>query len=204
MSNSQLGQDFWVLEKLKYKKNGFFVEAGACDGINLSNTLLLEKKYGWTGICCEPNISYFNLLKNNRKCLLDNRALYLEDNLELEFFPAYELGGTFEDFKIEQSRIQQRTQFLSYKVKTVSLNTLLQDFNAPFEIDYISLDTEGSELKILQNFNFNKYNVKIFSVEHNTGPRNDGGKYLSEMINLFKYFDYKYEINQWDCYFFKQ
>jgi FkbM family methyltransferase len=204
MSNSQIGQDLWVLEKTKYKKNGFFVEAGACDGLIFSNTFFLEKDYNWSGICCEPNINYFNLLKNNRKCLFDNRALYEKDELEIEFFPANEIGGTFQDFKEEPSRIIERTKFLPYKVKTVSLNTLLDQHNAPSQIDYISLDTEGSELKILQNFNFNKYKVKIFSVEHNTEQRKDNGLYLSKIIELFNYFGYNYEINQWDCYFIKQ
>ena len=50
-SYSQLKQDLNVLKYLNHKKNGYFVQVGAADGINLSNTYLIRKKYDWTGIC---------------------------------------------------------------------------------------------------------------------------------------------------------
>ncbi len=53
-SNAQLLQDLWVLYELKEKRHGYFVEFGACDGISLSNTLLLEKTFGWQGALAEP------------------------------------------------------------------------------------------------------------------------------------------------------
>jgi hypothetical protein len=53
------------------------------------------------------------------------------------------------------------------KIKSISLNNLIKKYQLGKNIDYISIDTEGSELNILKNFNFKKYNVKIFTIEHN-------------------------------------
>ncbi|MDA9981739.1 hypothetical protein N9H39_03180 [Gammaproteobacteria bacterium] len=62
---SQAGQDRWVVETLKGKKNGFFLEIGASDGVNLSNTYALERELGWTGCCVEPNpMDYAKLRKD--------------------------------------------------------------------------------------------------------------------------------------------
>ena len=54
-----------------------------------------------------------------------------------------------------------------YKVHTISLKDLLLKNNAPKEIDLISIDTEGSELEIIEQFDFNKYKTKIIIIEHN-------------------------------------
>jgi hypothetical protein len=51
-SYSQAGQDLWVLKESGHKNNGFYIEIGAYDPTNLSNTLLLEQK-GWSGISFE-------------------------------------------------------------------------------------------------------------------------------------------------------
>ena len=53
-TKSQINQDIFVLYTLNWKRNGFFVEFGATDGMDLSNTYLLEKDFGWRGILSEP------------------------------------------------------------------------------------------------------------------------------------------------------
>jgi len=57
----------WILFLLDNKKNGYFVEFGACDGLLFSNTLLLEKSFGWDGILAEPNRSYHKQIRKNRR-----------------------------------------------------------------------------------------------------------------------------------------
>ncbi len=79
-SYSQIEQDLKVLKYFDYKKNGYFIEVGANDGIKLSNTYLLEKDYNWKGICIEPVPSIFNKLKKNRKSINLNYAVYNVDN----------------------------------------------------------------------------------------------------------------------------
>ena len=67
--------DLFVLETLG-EKRGYFVEAGALDGVQVSNTLLLEESYGWTGICVEPDPQLYAELVENRTCICEQVCLY--------------------------------------------------------------------------------------------------------------------------------
>jgi FkbM family methyltransferase len=168
-SFSQYSQDLFVLSILNHKKNGYFIDFGATDGIFLSNSYLLERDYGWSGILAEPAKCWHNSLFLNRKSHIDTRCVWTESNQLINFIEAdvAELS-TISDFT--SNDIHGSTRALnsnSYSVKTVSLNDLLYFYNAPSEIDYLSIDTEGSEFLILENFNFNKYKIKIITVEHN-------------------------------------
>ena len=168
-SFSQYSQDLFVLSILNHKKNGYFIDFGATDGIFLSNSYLLERDYGWSGILAEPAKCWHNSLFLNRKSHIDTRCVWTESNQLINFIEAdvAELS-TISDFT--SNDIHGSTRSLnsnSYSVKTVSLNDLLYFYNAPSEIDYLSIDTEGSEFLILENFNFNKYKIKIITVEHN-------------------------------------
>jgi len=58
----------------------------------------------------------------------------------------------------------------TYDVKTISLEDLLDKYNSPKIIDYLSIDTEGSEFEILSNFNFDKYQFRVITCEHNFQP----------------------------------
>jgi hypothetical protein len=52
---TEFGQDIFVLKLLGWKRNGFFLDSGASDGVISNNTHLLEDSYDWKGICIEPN-----------------------------------------------------------------------------------------------------------------------------------------------------
>ena len=74
-SPAQLFQDLFVLFSLSQKREGFFVEFGATDGVELSNTLLLERSYGWNGILAEPAKCWHKDLRTNRNCVIDTRCV---------------------------------------------------------------------------------------------------------------------------------
>jgi hypothetical protein len=64
MGYSQAGQDQFVIDMLKGKKGGVYVEIGAWHSIDISNTYILEKDYGWTGVSFEidqEKVDEFNL-----------------------------------------------------------------------------------------------------------------------------------------------
>ena len=164
---SQLCQDLFVLFALQNKRNGFFVEFGATDGVALSNTKLLERKHGWKGILAEPGRRWHRNLLNNRNCRIDQRCVWSETGVELDFIDA-QMGelSTISGFENRDSHRDERQNHVSYKVKTVSLNDLLSDHGAPALIDYMSVDTEGSEYEILSAFDFKKHRIQVLTIEH--------------------------------------
>jgi len=167
-SHSQLFQDLFVIFCLKGKRNGFFVEFGATDGIDLSNTIVLERNFEWKGILCEPARCWHTALKSNRRAMIDTRCVWAQSGCRLEFREVERRDfSTLNAFADKDFHRDERRKGITYEVDTISLNDLLVHHNAPKEIDYLSVDTEGSELEILRAFDFGKYDVKIMTVEHN-------------------------------------
>jgi FkbM family methyltransferase len=167
-SKSELFQDIFVLAALRKKRNGFFVEFGASDGIALSNTYMLQKEFGWTGILAEPNRTFAPKLAANRQsCAIDSRCVWSETGETVSFTETTGYGelSTVTDFA--QSDSHDRSQAVRYQVETVSLGDLLAHHNAPAEVDYLSVDTEGSELTILRALDFKRWRFNVITVEHN-------------------------------------
>ena len=197
MSHSQLGQDVEVIKFYNDKENGFFIEIGASDGIELSNTYLLETKYKWNGICCEPIPSRFEKLVVNRpNSICINEAVYNQSGLQVTFDiaggNADMLSGIAEHIDFHKSTVDSNKSTI--QVNTISLLDVLEKAKAPSFIDYMSLDTEGSELEILKAFNFEKYTFGLIDVEHNyVEPRRSEIKTLL----LSNGYIYKGE-NKWD------
>jgi len=166
-STSQCFQDLFVLYFSKFKSDGYFVDIGASNGVTFSNSFILERK-GWKGIVSEPENTWHKKL-NQRNCTKDYRVIYDQSDLDVSFSHVENdpmLSGITEHFA-EDGNQKFRKNFVTKKYKTVSLNDLLIEHKAPKEIDYISIDTEGSENKILKSFNFDNFKVQIFTIEHN-------------------------------------
>jgi FkbM family methyltransferase len=162
-SKSQLFQDLFVLSYLGFKKDGYFVEIGAANGKDISNTWLLEKDFGWHGILVEPARVWQESLRENRNATIVNKAVWRDSNNELDFTEARfaELSG-LSLYLQKDTRAKK-----NYKVATITVNELLETLHAPSVIDYLSVDVEGSELEILESIDFEKYTFRFISVEHN-------------------------------------
>jgi FkbM family methyltransferase len=167
-SKSQIKQDIFVLSETGFKRNGYFVEFGATDGMSLSNTYLLETKFNWGGIVAEPLKSKYSELIKNRTCHVEDLCVWSESGKILEFneTPNSDLS-TIEQFSSFDSHSESRKGGNIFNVNTISLFDLLEKYNAPRYIDYLSIDTEGSEYEILKNFDFDKYVFKVITCEHN-------------------------------------
>jgi FkbM family methyltransferase len=169
-SKSQLRQDLFVLSEGEYRKRGgFFVEFGATNGIDLSNTYLLETEFSWTGILAEPARTWQKDLKANRPTAsIETQCVWKDSNSTLIFNETEVLEfSTIESFSDKDSQRNSRLSGKKYETQIISLNDLLIKHQAPKYIDYLSIDTEGSEYEILNAFNFNEFSFGIITVEHN-------------------------------------
>jgi FkbM family methyltransferase len=185
---SQLGQDEWVL--IRKTTPGYFVEIGAFDGVHLSNTLALEQK-GWRGLCIEPEPSAYLALLANRNCQTANVALAGKPNERVPFC----VNGIYSSITSDPARA-------TIQVSTATLDQVLDDYGAPSRIHYISIDTEGNELEILQAFDFKKWQVDLWTVEHNDHTRRT--RIVSRsLIKLFAAQGYRHRIVEHDVWFYR-
>jgi len=157
----QKGQDEWVIKDIfDYKRDGYFVDLAAYDGVDCTNTLLMEQELGWTGICIEANPIWFSALSENRTCYLSNDVIDFKDGNEVVY--RIDNGGlagivdedTDNNTKYRAHELQSATLI---RRQTRTLEYILRQFNAPDVIDYLSLDVEGAETRVLKNFPFDKY-----------------------------------------------
>jgi FkbM family methyltransferase len=164
-SQSGLDQDLGVIKYYKLKRNGYYVDIGANDGIDLSNTCMLEYDYEWKGICIEPLPEEFSRLSKNRpNSICIQKAVFGKSGLKLEFAVAGLYSGICDTINHHKEKADKAPKIT---VETTTLNDVLEQANAPSFIEYLSIDTEGSEYDILITINYDKYIFGIIHLEHN-------------------------------------
>ena len=194
-SKSQLRQDLFCMIANDWKYNGYFVEFGAVDGVDGSNTFALETKFGWTGILSEPNSQFHQSLISNRNCQISTFAIGGQVQDHRNFVSLGNLG-TFEEYR--KADDHDRSRGVETLVKTTTLGELLDQFQAPRRIDYLSVDTEGSELEIFSAFDFSTYRFNFVSVEHNFSPSE---KELRTRFEKNGYVQIARKFSEFDLYF---
>jgi len=200
-SKSQLRQDLLVLCLEDFKRNGFFVEFGATNGVDLSNTYLLETEFGWNGILAEPAVCWQSELKLNRKANIEEKCVWSSSGNFLEFHqtPNAELS-TVSLFQHTDLHKAERINGNKYIVETISINDLLSKYNAPRCIDYLSIDTEGSEFEILDSLDFKKYSFSVITCEHNFTSQRER---IHGLLESHGYSRILSEISQFDDWYVK-
>jgi FkbM family methyltransferase len=176
ISHAQNFQDLFALWHSDPSRPGWFVEFGALGGINVSNSYTLER-LGWSGIVAEPHPGFREQIHANRRCHVSTDCVWTSTGETLQFQvvvgrPALSsiVGLNYDDV---QSRTGARDNHVIHDVPTISLLDLLRSFDAPPEIDLLSIDTEGSELPILQAFDFGAYRFGTIVVEHGHSSQRD-------------------------------
>ena len=142
---------------LDNKRDGYFVDCAANDAVDISNTLALETRLGWTGLCIEPN-PYYHVGFMDRRCTLVEAVAGRKDGEVVKFqMKNWGLTGIVGFDNTEDTG--------SVEVLAVSLETIFDRLGVPSVIDYFSLDIEGAELHVMENFPFHRYKFHVITVE---------------------------------------
>lgn len=201
---SQLGQDRFIDEFFKQKRDGVFVDIGANEGVQISNTLFLEKERGWTGICIEPLPVEFKKLTENRNSINLNICVSdFEGETDFTYVEGYAnmLSGISDQYnKTHMERVLGEVNHYGGKINNIkvpvkTLQSVLDEHNI-LDIDFCSIDTEGSEFSIIKSIDFNRANIKVFIIENNYKETN-----IKEFLETKGYSLYK--KLEWDDVFVK-
>lgn len=191
--NGYKGLDRRMLKYINYK-DGFYIECGANDGINQSNTWYFEKKLNWNGVLIEPIGEIFNELKKNRnkKNFFFNTALKSFKNEEKFITLNYDKNDSLTTKSNSENELREKI-----KVNASNLNELLDEIHSPREIDFFSLDVEGDEFNVLDGINFDKYSFKFILIECNQ---------IDKLKIFLKNFNYELleKLSEGDDYLFRK
>jgi FkbM family methyltransferase len=186
---SQAGQDLWVFgEAFDEMRKGYFLDIGAHDGIKQSNSYILECRYDWSGILVEANPESFEQLMKNRRGICVNECLDSDEG-----FVDFVKRGTGSGIISPDTDNSTAKSYEVIKIKTKTLESLLKEQSAPHLIDYLSIDIEGAEERVLGNFNFKEYQFNCITIERPT-------KYLRQKFEENAYILIK-EIPDLDCFY---
>ena len=149
------------LDSIINKNNGFFIELGANDGLNQSNTARFEFFKSWTGILIEPSFEkYIQCIKNRPNSVTLNFACV--DNEYKNEFVVGDFNGHLMS-SVDGKRLNSNNLV---QVKATTLEAILDKYkDSDVEIDLLSLDTEGYELNILKGLNLKKYRPRFLLIE---------------------------------------
>jgi hypothetical protein len=171
---SQNYQDVWAMHLAQHNnwlgKPGFFLDLGAYDGTHCSNSALLEKRFGWNGICVEPFPKGFE----NRRCVVVSRALTDKDGELLQFHGADQSRS----LNLPSARKTSEESITSITMSSLlacvngtapsgtSCHGVSRQLEVPPFINFASLDVEGNELWVLDKFPWDKTTVGAWIIEN--------------------------------------
>jgi FkbM family methyltransferase len=198
ISYSFNGVDLIINYIFKNKINGFYLDIGAQHPISNNNTYILHKR-GWGGINIDLDKKNIELFKIARPKELNlNYAVSNTEGLTDLYF--YHDASPINTLSSEVSKFQNANIKKIKKIHTKSLNSILQNINIERHIDYMNIDVEGHEEKVLEGFDINKYKPSVISIEYLDLKMSKLEFKNNNINNLIKSNIYKYFIDN-DYYF---
>ena len=159
------GIDNLIQQIFKSQKKGIYIDIGCGHPIKNNNTYLLNKK-GWSGINIDLDIDNIELFKIYRPKDLNICAAISDEMKETDLF-FYHSRSALNTIDKKTANYQKAKVTSVKKIKTTTLNNVLDEsIYKSSNIDFLSIDVEGSELSVLKNFNFHKFKPKVIVVEY--------------------------------------
>jgi len=164
-----MGADLWVAETLQYRRDAYFLEFGALDGLAASNTAMLEKTLGWRGIAVEANPTHYPQVCANRSCITVNAALTATSRNSVELIDVFGLSALREHIDVDGAQSVRERDARGYVwIDTLNPNELLQRYSAPNRIEFLSLDIEGGEYEVIKAIDLDYYQIAMMAIEHSS------------------------------------
>lgn len=149
----------------------YFLEIGCWQGEHRSQTFELERQ-GWKGLCVDPFPTNFE----NRTCDVCAKAvskygllrIFLKVSIDRRNGGDVSYFSGFKDSLNDHLQlIKDHCDYEEVKVETITVDELFKEYQVPSHVDFLSIDTEGSELEILEAIDFSKYTFGEIVIEHN-------------------------------------
>jgi methyltransferase, FkbM family len=185
---SQYGEDVLLWKFFKNKRDGFYIDVGAYDGVGFSNTYFFEA-IGWNGILIEPVPQFYESCLAARPHSRVINAVVSDGKKRATEFSIAEGDngvGTL-SFAGEDKRQVGRIEKEGGRVRTTrlpscSLNEVLTSHQGT--IDFLSIDVEGKEMDVLRGFDLNKFRPRVVIVEDNS---NGVDKQVGDWFSAYDY-----------------
>jgi FkbM family methyltransferase len=190
ISYSQLGEDLIIDFIFKNFKIGkpTYIDIGAHHPTHLSNTYLFYKN-GSEGICVEPDPELFKKIKKERKndiCL--NIGIGIEEEKLADYYVmSAKVLNTFSKEEAEHlTNTTSKKIEKVIKIPLVPINKIITKYLNNKAPNFVSLDTEGYDFKILKSLDFNNFRPEIFCVETITYTEDKTERKENEIIAFMK------------------
>ena len=164
-SYSQTGEDLVIDRLLGAKETGFYVDVGAGDPVRFNNTRRFYRR-GWNGINIEPNIECFRRLRADRTRDINLNIGIGRDASTKTFFRFIpNTLSTFSTKETERYREQGYRLVDSVEMELRRLDSVLLEYCSDTDIDFLSVDTEGLDLEVLESNDWVRFRPTVVCVE---------------------------------------
>jgi len=202
ISYSQEGEDLLLDYIFKGKNDGFYIDIGAHHPKRFSNTYLFYKK-GWRGINIDATPGSMRLFRKYRFKDINLEYAISDKSEQLTFYLFNEPAlNTFNKKYADKYLKKPHYKIIAKKlIKTQTVNSVLAKYPPPKTIDFMSIDVEGYDEKVIKSLNLSKYKPKIILIE---SADNNIENVLNSKINKFLHkYHYSFYLKTFNTLFYK-